>query len=252
MKIIYPENISSISASNEDVNFPAENLEDDHPKKKWMGTEQTADITIGSISSTGMAIFKTNAQSLVMTITEGQSISWDSASWDTDIAWDDNIATPGFTYELSGEDEGAGWVEWGARTTSHTITISLDAGAGNIIEAGIIRVGIINNFRDPLMGLQENLVDYSIVKELNNGAFYVRKRDVVREFTGELDIKRDDDFYSFMMDILKKKGQKPMAVRLSTSLTNWQWIIYGRMISAYGTHDLPEYSKIQFNLREVL
>ena len=45
MKVIYPDNIASISADEEDANYPVSNLQNNHPKKVWKGTSRDAVIT---------------------------------------------------------------------------------------------------------------------------------------------------------------------------------------------------------------
>ena len=257
MKIIYPTSVQSVSASTENANFPAVNLIDEHPKKLWKATGQTATVSISSLLSTGLALFKTNAISMSITVAYGQTITWDTAdaiSWDTadSISWDDSeVDDPPVVYELSGEDEGAGWSEWDELMGSHTIVISLDAGAGNIVQAGYVAVGTVEGFENPAYGINEGLVDYSVVKELNNGAFYIRKRDVVRTFSGSLSLSREPDFYGFMLDILRTNGQTPLAVMMVDD-DSWEWIVYGRFTDAEGPHVFRNRSVINFNFLEVL
>jgi hypothetical protein len=189
-----------------------------------------------------------------ITITTGQSITWDTdISWDTGISWDDDVGSVPVTYTLSGTDEGAGWAEWVERVGSHTVVVTLTAAAGSIVQAGICAVGTINSYDDPISGVTEGLVDYSIVRELNNGAFYVRARDVVREFGLRQILKTNTDFYELMYSIFKLNGQKPIPFRLcDDACTNWEWLVYGRVTRASGAHTYVADSDLDFNILEVL
>jgi len=173
-------------------------------------------------------------------------------SWDAGISWDSSqTADPAVVYELDGDDEGAGWSEWDEIEDTHTVMITLDAGSGNIIQAGFVSMGTVNEFNNPKYGITENLVDYSIVKELNNGAFYIRKRDVVRRFSGGIALKRDPSFYKFLLSILKANGQVPLATMIVDD-DNWEWIVYGRFVKAGGPHIFKNDSVLNFELLEVL
>ena len=70
MKIIYPDSISSITASDSDPSYPSVNLIDNHPQKVWKaGTAVTSAVltivTNGSDIS-GIFIGGTNAISVVV------------------------------------------------------------------------------------------------------------------------------------------------------------------------------------------
>lgn len=254
MKIIYPNAIANISASGADPEFPASNLLDEHPKKIWKGIGRSETLTIACGASGALGLFKTNAESVTVTIFIGQDIEWvGGIEWAGGIEWDEQDDAPSSTtYQLSGVNEGAGWIEWEKINASNTIQLVLDAGEGNIIEAGVCVAGVVNSYDEPEYGLTDGFVDYSIVKELNNGAFYIRKRDVVRKFNGILNFKHALDFYKFMLDVLRPQSQLPFAVHLNGALANWEWIIYGRFTSVSSSYDGPNQTTVNFELLEVL
>ncbi len=255
MKLIYPDSVSSITASAEDANYPAANLMDDHPKKVWKGTTNSATLTVNVGGAGALAIIATNAIEVTLSITPPES-----AQWDTDIEWDTGIewkAYTGITFTetkyLSGTIRGAAWFEM-SRTDSFSAEIVLTAAAGQVIQAGVVTAGVLREFRDPARGIKEGLRDYSIVKELNNGAFYTRKRDVVRTFGFSITEDRDTDFYVFMRDIARELGPDPAAWRILTNnVTGWEWIVFGRFDGLpQGAHSLPSYSQIDAKIVEVL
>ena len=256
MKCIYPDNISLISADEENADYPVDNLLDEHPKKVWKGTSRDAVVTAIITAGGALVVFATNATSVNLAISSGQSISWDSGiSWDTGISWDSSgDSDTSETTLLTGDIDGVAWWDFAvARSSNFTATITLTADAGEIIRAGVIRCGTVNAYRDPNAGIKEGLRDYSIVKELSNGATYIRKRDVVRTFEFALWEDRDTDFYEFMLDVSRELGPEPMAWRIMDTVTDEEWIVFARFDRMPGgSHDLPSQSMIDINLLEVL
>ncbi|MBW1778932.1 MAG: hypothetical protein JRJ54_15330, partial [Deltaproteobacteria bacterium] len=64
MKVIYPNNITVLSADEEDASYPVSNLLDDHPKKVWRGTSKDAKLTLTVSEGAGVGIANTNAVSI--------------------------------------------------------------------------------------------------------------------------------------------------------------------------------------------
>lgn len=255
MRCIHPDHIVSVAASEEDAAYPASNLMDHHPKKVWKGTDR--DATLSAVVSAGgaLAVIATNALSVNLTISQGQTIAWAAGiSWESGIAWDSTGDTDISEVSLlPGDISGCAWFEFAERDSSFTATLEMTAAAGEIVRAGLLKVGTCNRFNDPLNGIAEGLRDYSIVKELNNGATYIRKRDVVRTFRGSLFGDRDSDFYAFMLQVGRLTGPIPLAWRIMDTVTGSRWIVYARFDEMPGgVHELPRDSRINFNLLEVL
>lgn len=250
MKCIYPNNVTLATADEEDANFPASYLEDDHPKKVWKGTSKEAELTFTVLSgSQAMAIFNTNADQIVATVKTATLATtlWGPATYDLE-----GIDT---IYELitdSGENLDSLWVDYDYQSVDHKIVISASLSTGTI-EMGVFVAGYTYEFPDPQYGLQEGIRDYSIVKELNNGAFYIRKRDLVKTFSGSLYATVGSDFYVFMRDVALDNGPNPLAWKVSTNYSNNDWMIFARFLTPpSGNHEFFSHSKINFVLQEVV
>lgn len=257
MKCIYPDNITSISADEEDANYLAANLLDEHPKKLWKGTSRDAVVILVASSGGALAVIATNATSITLVLSQGQTWVLD-AGWALDDGWALDTTGDSDTTETSllpGTIKGAAWFDFASeRTSSFTATLTLTAAAGQIVQAGVIACGPVNEFRDPAQGIREGRRDYSIKsKELNNGSFYYRKRDVVRVFRFTFVEDRDVDFYAFM-DIFDDLGPGPIAWNIVTDTANSRWIVFARYDERIfdGSHDMPDYSRIDGSIVEEL
>jgi len=141
--------------------------------------------------------------------------------------------------------------DYGYQTVKHNILIEFTG--SDTIHAGVIRAGTITEFQDPQYGLSESLKDFSIVKELNNGAIYVRKRNVVKTYSGTIFVDRDREFYSFMRDIIQLNGPSPIFWWVSSNLTNMDWIVFAKPDGLpTGSHSLFAHSEINFSIQEVV
>ena len=82
----------------------------------------------------------------------------------------------------------------GDGTSASDITLSGSPPAGtsqvdtikNPVKVGIIRAGTIETFNNAKIGLQQAFIDYSIRRNLANGAFVPTSRNTARLFSGEL------------------------------------------------------------------
>ncbi|MBW1777094.1 MAG: hypothetical protein JRJ54_05800 [Deltaproteobacteria bacterium] len=254
MKVIYPDNIISLSADEEDANYPVENLQDDHPKKVWRGTSKDAKLSLAVSSGAGIGIANTNAVSITITLKGGTTATWQTGiTWGDGVAWAPHIEqTVAGKYALNENGVGMLWAEYLSQTGMHFIDIDLTAGEGQTIEAGVLRAGPVLSFRDPL-GIKEGLHDYSIEEETNNGAFYYRKRDIVRTFDFSVRVNRDDDFYTFMHTVARARGKRPLMYLVSSGIGTWEWAVYGRFQQLPGGgHDYKRHSVVGIKLIEVV
>ena len=235
MRIIYPDKITVLVADEENANYPATNLEDGHTKKLWKATSRDAIVTLTvAAGASAVAVFNTNATSVKVATTD--------TSADTTV-----------TYDLTTSNERSFWAEYSSTVVEHTVVLTFEAAVGDIVEAGVISAGTSNLFVDPEYGIQEGLNDYSIIKKLKNGAFYAKDMDVARTFSGRLTPKRDSDFYTFMLDIAQALGPGSFACRLSTNITDWEWVVYVRFDGPpKGSHEYLDYSVINFGMIEAI
>ena len=256
MKIIYPDQTLTVQADAEDGNYPDDNLLDEHPKKLWKGTGASHIVKFTTAAgSEACALFNTNAATIAVTVMRGNRVQWAaSAQWTPSAQWYDGEASPTMLYDLNAEGVGRLWAEYMAISGPHIIELVLTGTAGSVLDGGVFVSGPLNTFDDPLYGIDEGLVDYSIVKELNNGATYTRKRDVVRAFGFVMFPERDADFYTFMHSVAMLIGPGQMAWRLChQTLTGWEWVVYGSMLTMpQGRHSNKTRSQITVSVREVL
>lgn len=266
MKVLYPNDyITSVAANSENSSYPIENVENDNTQKIWKATGNNAVVTLGATAgATCIAIFNTNATSVSITTRQTLGLDWQTSLATFGINWQTALTTFGIdwvaaetsvteVYDISASDIGQCWAEFTTYATSFVIDITFAAAAGTVIQAGVIHVGIPKVYKDPKYGIQEGLRDYSIVKELNSGGFYVRKRMVARTLSFRLFEDRDVDFYEFMYQIVQVVGPGPLAWRVvHDKNTDWEWIIFALFDEGLpqGFHDYPSHSFIEVNLIE--
>ena len=261
MKVIYPNNAESITSTSEHANYPDDNLLDEHPKKVWKANDVvSASVSIIVVGGgDGFAVFNTNALSVAIIISGVLNFSWDTDwSWDTGWSWasSSDIETDIETFvTIDQDDYGVLWVEHEYIASPYTVALTFDSETTETVYAGLFVGGTINNYPGPLFGVDENLVDYSITRELSNGSTYFRKRDVVRNF-GVNSVLEDSatEYYSLLRGILQKIGPQPVAWRIvyGENNTNENWIVYGQGKVAKGRHLYPIHNHLSFQILEVL
>lgn len=277
MKVLPINNIDSVAASSENANFPATNLLDEHPKRvSKAATGTTVTYTLG-VDGAGdwFGLVNTNARTVsvkVYAVAPGDlSFGGDLFGADGDLfgADDDYFATtPVFEgeYSLGGIDTYAELiadsgqsayeieVAYPYQDSAHSIVVELDtATESDVAYAGLVRAGVaVNSTHDPQYGMTEGLIDYSIVKQLSNGATFVKQRDIVRTFSVTLFVRRDREFYDFMHGVFRQIGRQARLWKV-TDLENNDWVVFGRLEQMpLATHQYYKHSTIPFTLVEVL
>lgn len=252
MNVIYTDRIIACIASNEDSSYPDSNLLDEHPKKVWKSTGVSATLTIDMSSGAALGIVNTNATGVNVSVVTAIILELSS-----DISALDGLemeTVPGDgTVEatLLNTDTGDIWISWSAANSPIQVSVSLTSTASPLY-AGVVAGGDVFELSDPLYGLQETMVDYSVVKELSNGSLYYRRRDLVRQYSPTVMDDRDGTVLAFMRQIVRWSGPAPLMWRL-TSLDNSQWIVFARLTSPPAvTHNYPIYSTINFTVSEVV
>ena len=271
MDVIYADKISLTEASTENGSFPATNLDDNHPKKVWKSTGASATeiITLTVASGAGAAALHAiqGATTVTVVISDGVGMDFGSVGGTAvldkgSVASVDVVDLPTTTsdpqtdiFDTDPDSVGALWVEYDSvRNNIHRVDITLTAATAGVIQAGVVRAGVINKFVDPLQeGMRAGLRSYSIVEELNNGAKYISKKDIVRTFSFTLFENRDTDFYAFMRTVIQRLGEVPTSWRIYSGAEDWQFVVFA-MVDGMptGTHVSPDDSLIQVNLLEVI
>ncbi len=217
MIIISPERLGSVSATSEDGAFPADNLLDDKPLKRWQsGGSASATITaVVAAYSDQIAIFGTNAISASIAIKVG------------------GVTQETFTIDLTSPHLcNRFWQSYTEQTVSHTVEITLTA-SGSAVYAGVLRIGSGLVLKNPRYGLSEGRRNFSIVKELNNGAYYIRRRPAVRTYNIAFDTLADSgDYYDFAA-VYDDKGPEPIAVLVAENMDDNEFAIFGHIIQPF-------------------
>jgi len=261
MKVIYPNKISAVSASYADAEYPVSYVLDEHIKRPWKSTGNTGTLTIDvDGNSTGVlavGIFETNATNVKITIRN----ALDTADIISVVEYD-TLATTWYSF-ITGDGNyfKSIWHEYSHINcqSAHKIKIVFSRADSVVVYCGVIRAGKSKDFRNPAYGLNEGLKDYSIIKELNNGTRYARKRDIARTFSGTVTVDRDPDFYKFMHDVAQTAGPIPLAWLIyddgvtTTSDEENRWAIFAYFESMpSGSHSYFSHSEISFSLVEAI
>lgn len=239
MILIYPECLSVVTADSESGSFPATNLQDDRPKKYWMsGGSNVATLTATvAADSDQIAIFNTNAASAVITIKLA------------------GVEQESFIIDLtSPHTHNRLWQSYTEQTAVHTVEIQLTTTVGSAVYAGVMRIGKGVTVSNPAYGISESRRDFSIVRELNNGAYYIRKRDSVRTFSLSFTDDRATDFYNFT-EVMDYYGPEPIAVLLAEDVDSdpHEWAIFGHILTPFnGSHEYYSHTNVSFEITEAV
>jgi len=235
MILIYPDRLSSVVADSEDGSFPATNLQNDKPKRYWKSSGSNIGVLTATVSgySDQIGIFNTNAESVAIDIESG---------------------TETFNIDLtSPHDHNRCWQSYTEQTATHTVEITLTAPVGSAVYAGCLKIGDGVTIANPQYGISESRRDFSIVKELNNGAYYIRKKDSVRTFDVSFIEDRATDYYLFTQ-IADYYGPNPLAILLvDNSDDDHEWAIFGHILSPFSaSHSNLDHSGVGFSIVEAV
>jgi hypothetical protein len=248
------DNVTSITASSANANFPDDNMRDAFTNNIWQAASgTTATITLGVSKGSAVEILNTNATSVTITAGLGESYE-DETDWSLDGEY--SYATDEVAVSALEDLPGTGgriWADYSEFLTPHVVTISITA--ASVPSAGIVRAGNVEEFRDPGPEHEEASVDFSVEKELNNGADYYRKRNVVRKFTGLSMVETRANAWAFKHDIFDHVGPCPLAIKLfsDASITDDEFIIFAKRVDPPKLRHLTStLTRISFSLREVI
>ena len=242
------------SVDSEDPNFPIENVFDDHPKRvyKAAASVDTVRITLPLVGTdNALFLFNTNAEVVNFTIEDDTSIAWFTGNeWFDGNEWlyTENANIPAEVF-LTSQRNALG-IRFPALGELRTLYIDLST-SDSTLEIGILRCGELIATENPVYGLVESQVDYSITKELSNGAFYYKKRDIVKTFQGTISDK--SEFIEKMLhDVSTIYGKKPMPWFL-TNIKHEKWLVFGRLVKPMtAVHSSFNRSELSFSIIEVL
>jgi len=237
------------SVYEENKEFVDDNILDDHLKQTWRSatTNPTMTLTVGG-SSNAIAIFNTNANKIKITIKDTEGVILDGP-------YDYNLRQCTTYYELitdGGRKWTQIWAEYAYQSDIHKIELEFIGSSDPYIKVGVIKAGLANIFRNPKYGLSMSLEDKSIIRELSNGADYIRHRDVIRKFKGSLTIDAGGDIHNFLHKIHQDRGIRPMAY-LIVDENNFMWATFARAINLPdATRSSLGHYNVTFNLKEAI
>uniref|UniRef100_A0A6M3INR4 Uncharacterized protein n=1 Tax=viral metagenome TaxID=1070528 RepID=A0A6M3INR4_9ZZZZ len=250
MKVIYPDKVTGVTAANALANYPDDNLLDGHPKKIWNSGVSVSSVTVSvSEGANAVGFAGVSAVSIALTVKNSNSSTTLLSKVSYDLKGINNyykFFTDSYTSYTSF------WIDYDYQSVDHNLVFDFENVSGSTAQAGIVKAGPARGFYEPGFDLSESMMDYSIVKELNNGAFYIRKRDVVKTYSGTVELERDGDFYVFMRDVILKEGPNPLFWRI-TDYNNNDWAVFARVSSMpKGDHNQRRHSTINFSFIEVI
>lgn len=221
--------LNSVIPSSEHPDYPIENVFNNHPKWEYRAAGYTATVVFTMNFPFGVDsffIFNTNASEITL-LCDGVDIP-------VDITESGNNKAVSVVFEPSNVNRGA------------VLTLTtLDA----YLTVGVMWAGMMTTIENPLYGLQESRVDYSIKKELSNGDFYYKKRDIVKTFQGA--VSDESDVIERMLHGVNTYGSKSMPWFL-TDIDDKKWLIFGRTRTPMSAvHSSLNRSELSFSLIEV-
>ena len=258
MKIIKTNSINSISATSANSAYPVANLLNETPKKKWKAADATVNMATISLQTSGrtgaIGIVGIQASAAEVRISDPNGIVWNNVVWNN-VVWESSpdAVSVSYSWQNRGDDFATLWVDFQQFEASVEIEIDLYKSEfePTPIAAGVLMVGQVFTFPDPKYGLSEGLHSYGIYRELSNGAFYRKERDIVRTFSGRWLMDRISEMVSFVRDIARFYGFAPMMMKLTEG--PGEWIVYGRLQQMpSSTHDHLSHSGVEISIIEVI
>jgi len=236
MKVIAHESGISTVANHTDSGFPVANIADDYPKRQWKFTGASATLTVTPGQSSSLStVALYNVGCSAITITEnGQS-------------------PESLTILTTSTGQKSVWHEF-SHPSNNAFVLTFTGAYGTFISScGVLKYGDRVEVKNPKYGMTESYIDYSLFKELSNGSFYIKEKDIVRTFSGQFSTARTAAcYYTFMDNIARTLGHKP-AAWLITDLDDQYWHVFARFGSPVaGTHEDFDNSLVAFDLIEVL
>lgn len=145
------------------------------------------------------------------------------------------------------------WQEYTTQVAAHTATIKLTTTEATV-EAGVLRAGALLTMTNPAYGISETLKDYSIKKELRNGAYYTRKLEMVRMLSWSCLMSREVAYRS-IITLYEYYGPDPFAMLITDNISggNDTWTVFGCFESIpNATHSTPDYSNVSIAVAETV
>jgi len=250
--------LDTITTTSENSAYPVENLLDAHPKKLYKASSGVNSITLTTTLLVGtncLFLFNTNAESITINAEDFAYGEWFSGNtWFSENEWWPRSSVSIPTAVVTSGERNAVGLQFTPLIDNKEAVITLVAPAGEAVEVGILWAGVLISANNPSWGLKESQKDYSILKELSNGATYYKKRDIVRTFSGTIFEHKQTSYNwldKMLLDVSKTYGAKSMPWFI-TDMANSRWTIFGRLSSPMsGEFQGYTLSNLTFNIIEV-
>lgn len=231
MKLMEENDIINITASTEDSSYPASNMLNDSPKKRWKANtinNQTLDVDVMS-GSKGMAFFNISGIESISAISlDAFNMEWGgSTAWGSPTEWG-YTANSAISFTVDATDKNMAWVDYDYVIGATTLRLTITSKFGSFPSIGIITSGPVFECEDPQPDWDYSFIDYSIVTELSNGAFDSRDRDVVRIFSGNI-FMTTTQFFDFSEKYRDSIKSNPRAWWFASKYFDENYLIYGRL-----------------------
>lgn len=266
MKVIQRSSATGATADSENAAWPASNVLTDAVKKCWRAASSSvasATVTVGSSGlQDSVAVFGIVGDRITVTVSDPNATEWEaSTEWEAGTEW--ATITPTAVQSLLASDltdsgsaaiggqKGVAWFEFDEFVSEVNIALTVENLTGRPMELsiGTVVVGKRTEFPNPKLGFDVSIIDYSIERELANGAVYYKKRDLVREFTGEYRLSEPE--MEVLFQLVRRYGRTNMAWILIDG-GGATWLTYGRIAPLIGRYESLYNRSMRITVREAV
>ena len=207
--------------------YPEDNVLDLHPKKVAKANSNDTVFSFDmTVPSNAITIFNTNAHLAIVEILDenGNELSFSPIIVSLKQAR---------TYEELITDRNRGdlsefGIIYDKYYKPHVINIYLShPDSGIDIEVGVAYIGVRDDFHEPDIGVVQTFKDYSLISELQRGATFILKRDIVRKFNFTMDFCLRSNDAERMKEIMLKVGPDPIPWWVTTA-NDEMWLVFAR------------------------
>lgn len=201
MKIIWPSNITAVLASSQAAGYEDDMVLNDWPGSRWKANATTAQtLTVTVAAPAAIYLGYTNyAGPLTYTTKTGGGAT---------------VATGSLTANAGGGLYHY-WYEPPAPGTIASVVFSFGSVA-SAVQVGIVRAGAKNDFGDPELDMADAPVGKGIVNETSNGSRYVKHRESVDAYSGEVNVALDATGRCPLVALGRTIGARPFSILVRT------------------------------------
>jgi hypothetical protein len=239
--------ITAISSTSEDAAWPFADCLNDFQKEYGKAAAGVQTITISLDISKGDGIYIGNTNANIGTVTVKDSGG-------TPIPGE--IYTVTFQYETYRgyltQDKSltfnAAYQEFAEQSGAFKIDIELSTTESEVF-VGVIRSGIAEKFKNPVKGVNQKPLDFSIRGRHAGGQKYYKELDQVRVFSGSFYAKEDDHFIEFR-NFCQKIRSIPVACNIFDNQTSG--LIFGTITYKSASRVHWELESMAFEIEETI